>query len=158
MDTAPELIDLAPSPAIAIRAHVPLAQLQTFFGSAFLELVACAGDAVAGPPLALYHSFDPAEVDVEAVVPVRTPVEVAGRIHPLPLGGGAAIQVRHIGPYTELGEAYHALDQWLVDHSRARADVVREVYLTDPTVPADELVTLVIQPITSEAEAPPPAA
>lgn len=152
MDTAPEIIDLAPGPAIAIRTQIPVAELPTFFGSAFCELAACGGDAIAGPPFAIYHSFDPDHVDVEAVVPLRASVAVRGRVHEIPLAGGTAVQVRHVGPYDQLGEAYHFLDQWLTDHHQVAADAVREVYLTAPTVPADEHVTLVIQPIAPSVD------
>ena len=147
MDTAPEITNLEPGPAISIRTQLTMAELAGFFEAAFEELTACAGDQLAGPPFAIYHRFGTTEIDVEAVLPVRSPVAARGRVQSIDVAGGPAVQVRHVGPYEELGTAYMSLEQWLSDHHRARAAAIREVYLTGPTVPPAEHVTLVIQPL-----------
>jgi effector-binding domain-containing protein len=147
MDTTPELVTLKPETGIAIREKVPLAKLPAFFGAAFGELAACAGGEVAGPPLARYFAFEPAGVDVEAIFPLRAPVAVTGRIHAVALPGGPAVQVRHVGSYDELGRTYQSIEEWIDDHHEKRADAVREVYLSMPTAPVDERVTLVVQPL-----------
>lgn len=147
MDTSPETLQLSPAHALAIRAHVPMAGLPAFFGAAFAELAALAGTQMAGPPFAMYHVVSAADVDVSAVVPLRAPVAARGRAVALELAGGPAVQVRHVGPYEELGATYASLDRWLAAHHRTRADAVREVYLTGPEVPPARRVTLVIQPL-----------
>jgi AraC family transcriptional regulator len=147
MDTPPELTTLPSGPAIAIRAQVTIAELPGFFGSAFGELAACAADQIAGPPFAIYHAFDPARVDVEAVMPLRAPVAPRGRATPIDLAGGPAVQVRHVGPYEELAASYQTIEAWLAEHHRVRSAPMREVYLTGPSVPPAEHVTLVIQPV-----------
>jgi AraC family transcriptional regulator len=147
MDTPPEVTNLPPGPALAIRAQVSMTELPHFFGTAFSELAACAADQIAGPPFAIYHAFDPAGIDVEAVMPVRSAVPPRGRVTPIVVDGGPAVQVRHVGPYEELGTAYTAIHDWLEQHQRTAAGPLREVYLTPPTVPAAEHVTLVIQPL-----------
>lgn len=151
MDTSPETVTLSPGPAIAIRDELAVADLPAFFGAAFHELAACAGDRIAGPPFARYHQFDAERVDVEAVVPVREPVEVRGRVASIALGGGPAVQIRHVGPYEELAGTYASIEQWMQQHHRTRADAVREVYLTDPGAVPDpaKWETLVIQPLTA---------
>jgi effector-binding domain-containing protein len=151
MDTAPEIIHLEPGPAISIRAQLTLAELPKFFGAAFGELATCGSSKIAGAPFAIYHSFGPETIDVEAVMPLRTAIAGSGRVQAITLPGGSAVQVRHIGPYQELGLAYMSLEQWLADHHRAKAAAVREVYLTEPSMAASEHVTLVVQPL-SEAE------
>lgn len=147
MDSQPEVIDLSAGPALSIRAQVPLSGLPTFFGPAFAELVACAGDQIAGAPFARYHAFDPASIDLEAVIPVKTEVPVSGRVQAITLEGGPAVQVRHVGTYEDLGATYLSIERWLEDHHAGRKDFVREVYMTEPTVPAAEHVTIVIQPL-----------
>jgi AraC family transcriptional regulator len=147
MDTAPEITNLDPGPAISIRAQLTISELPQFFGAAFGELAAHAGDQIAGPPFAIYHAFGMSQIDVEAVMPVRSAVLGHGRVQAIQLDGGPAVQVRHIGPYEELGTAYMSLEHWISDHHCARAAAIREVYLTEPTVPAAEHVTLVIQPL-----------
>lgn len=153
MDTSPETITLTPGPAIAIREEVAIADLPGFFGRAFGELAACAADRIAGPPFARYHHFDTARVDVEAVMPVRAPVEVRGRVTAIELAGGPAVQIQHTGPYEELATTYASIEHWMEDHHQARADAVREVYLNNPGEVRDptQYLTLVIQPVHEHA-------
>jgi len=147
MDTTPELVTLEPETGIAIRAKVPLAELPAFFGAAFGELAACAGDRVAGPPCARYFTFESAGVDVEAIFPLRAQVAVTGRIHAVALPGGPAVQVRHVGSYNDLGQTYQSIEEWIDDHHKHKADAIREVYITSPAAPITERVTLVVQPL-----------
>ncbi|MBK7078206.1 MAG: GyrI-like domain-containing protein [Myxococcales bacterium] len=151
MDTTPEMVTLTATPAIAIRTQLGPAELPAFFGRAFGELAACARDQIAGPPFARYHRADASGFDVEAVMPVRAPVAVAGRVAALALAGGPAVQIKHVGPYDQLMPTYAALDRWLVEHHRTRSDAVREVYLTNPADEPDpaDWVTLVIQPVAA---------
>jgi len=146
-DTTPELTDLHAGPAISIRARIAQSELPRFFGSAFGELAACGADQIDGPPLAIYHSFDPQHIDVEAVMPVRAAVPLRGNVVPIVLTGGPAVQIRHVGPYEELGDAYRTIEQWLEDHHRVKHGSIREVYLSPPADPKDKLVTLVVQPL-----------
>lgn len=154
MDTAPEVTHLEPGPAVSIRAELELSELPRFFGEAFGELAACAGDQVAGPPFAIYHSFGPGPLDVQAVMPLRSAVPVSGRVEAIELPGGPAVQVRHVGPYQDLGAAYMSLERWMEDHHRARAAAIREVYLTEPAIPPSDHVTLVIQPLRDSEDQP----
>lgn len=151
MDAAPEMVTLAGTPAIAIRTQLTQAELPAFFGRAFGELAACARDRGAGPPFARYHRADASGFDVEAVLPVRAPVAVSGRVAAIELAGGPAVQIKHVGPYDQLMPTYAALDRWLAEHHQARADAVREVYLTNPAEEPDpaDWVTLVIQPVAA---------
>ncbi|MBE7454676.1 MAG: GyrI-like domain-containing protein [Kofleriaceae bacterium] len=150
MDTVPEVIDLSPGLAIAIRSQLPMSELPGFFGNAFGELAACGAEQIAGPPFAIYHAVDSDTIDVEAVMPVRAPVATRGRVHPLELAGGPAVQVKHIGPYEDLGVTHMTIQQWLEDHHARRAGPVREIYLNEPRLPAEN-ITLVIQPIATGA-------
>ena len=147
MDSAPEITHLDPGPAIAIRAQVSLDELAEFFAGAFAELGTCGASQIVGPPLAIYHSFTPERIDVQAVMPVRTVVPAVGRVQPIMLVGGPAVQVRHVGSYDQLGTAHTSIERWMTDHDRRKAGATREVYLTAPTVPPAEQVTLVIQPL-----------
>jgi effector-binding domain-containing protein len=151
MDTPPELVELAPGPAVAIRAHVSITDLPAFFAGAFAELAACAGDQLAGAPFAIYHAFDPKDVDVTAVFPLHAPVTPSGRVVSIRLDGGPAVQVKHVGPYEDLGQTYGLLEKWLAQHHRTRAGAVREMYLTGPSVPPTEQVTVVVQPLAARA-------
>jgi effector-binding domain-containing protein len=152
MDTPPEITTLAGGPALAIRAQVAIADLPGFFGGAFAELFHRAGGQAAGPPFARYHRVGPVDTDVEVIVPVRARVSGEGRVHAIDLEGGPAVQIRHVGPYDQLHTTYEAVDRWIADHHRERADAVREVYLTSPQEVPDPAswVTLVIQPLRDQ--------
>jgi effector-binding domain-containing protein len=149
MDTNPELVDLSPGPALAIRSRVSQAELPTFFGNAYTELAAAAADNVAGPPLAIYHAFGPDGVDVTAAFPVHVSVPARGRVIAIQLDGGPAVQIKHVGPYTTMVETYSTLEKWLTEHHRTRRGAVREVYLTGPAMLPDAQVTMVVQPIVA---------
>jgi AraC family transcriptional regulator len=154
MDTQPEITQLAPGPAIAIRTQLAIGELPRFFGEAFHELFAQGGSQMAGPPFARYHDIRDGRVDVEAILPLRSAIPGAGRVVALQLAGGPAVQIRHVGPYDELHATYATIEHWLADHHRDRADAVREVYLTSPGEVPDPAnwVTLVIQPIRDAAQ------
>jgi AraC family transcriptional regulator len=137
---------------IAIRATLPIAELPRFFGGAFAELEGAAGAArvpVAGVPFARYLSVAPEAVEVEAVLPTGGRVAPSGRIIAVDIPAGKVAQVKHIGPYDDVGAAYHALDAWIAERHRERAGAPREVYLTDPGAVRDPArwETLVVQPI-----------
>ena len=146
-DSTPVVIELPAERAIAIRATLPMRELPAFFERAFTELAACAGARSTGTPFAIYHAITADTVDAEAALPVTFDVTPIGAIHVLELAGGPAVEVRHAGPYADLGTAYMAIERWLLAHHRARGAPIREIYLTDPSVAPDELVTLVRQPL-----------
>jgi effector-binding domain-containing protein len=147
-----EEVSLTPVHAVAIRATVPQEALPAFFGSAFHELEEVArkaGTERSGPPFARYHSVPPAPIDVEVIMPVSKTIAPSGRVCPVELPAGQAVQVRHFGPYDDMGPAYAALGMWMSEHGLQPSDAVREVYLTSPqTVPDPaKWETLVIQPV-----------
>jgi len=150
MDYNVEAVSLQGGPAIAIRETCRMEDLPQFLTDAFTELDAYARDAGAretAPRLARYLAVLPEAFDVEAVIPVDTPVAGSGRIHPVELEGGPAVQVLYVGPYEGLGQVYQAVEEWVREHQLAAIAPVREVYLTGPETPPAEHRTLVVQPI-----------
>jgi len=135
---------------MAIREKHPIADLPEFFMGAFTELqerATAAGAKLTAPPFARYFSMPPDDIDVEAVFPVDVPVQAEGRVHPIVLEGGSAVEVLHIGPYDGLGAAYGAIEAWLKAHGVCAGGPPREVYLSGPGVNPAEIRTLVVQPI-----------
>lgn len=150
-----EEISLHPGHGVAVRATLDADDLPRFFGAAFGELaqaVRSHGVQFAGPPFARYHTHPPAQLDVEAIMPVTQPVPALdGRVQPIELSGGRALQVRHVGPYETIAPVYEALSTWMKQHGVQPTEDPREVYLTDPSVVPDpqRWETLIIQPIGS---------
>jgi len=150
MDYNVEAVSLERGPAIAIRETCTMEDLPQFLANAFTELDAYARDAGAkasAPPLARYLAVLPEAFDVEAVIPVDTTVPGSGRIHPVELEGGPAVQVLYVGPYEGLGQVYQAVESWIHEHQLAAIAPVREVYLTGPETPPAEHRTLIVQPV-----------
>lgn len=81
----------------------------------------------------------PYEVGIRRV----EPLQVAERcvVSPLPelpharvvdMPGGEFATVMHVGPYEQLGLAYHALYAWAQEHGHEARGLVREIYVNDP--------------------------
>lgn len=147
MDSKPAVIQLIGGHALAIRARVPLASLSRFFDEAFAEIERVAGRMVSGPPFALYHACDPADLDVSAAMPTWSQVEGKDRVESIELAAGPAVKLEHVGKFEELGTTYSVLERWLADHGRKTGGPRREVYLTMPMAPPSEQITIVIQPL-----------
>ncbi len=144
-------VQLPPLDGVAIRESHPIEELPTFFTGAFPELAAfmqARGATPAGPPFARYFDVGEDGADVEVVIPVAAPVEGEGRIHPVHLPAGRAVQSLHAGPYEAIMPVYHSIEQWLEENHKAPADAIREVYVHGPdeTGAPKGPETLVVQP------------
>lgn len=138
--------------AAAIRAVIPMAELQEFFGPAFLELTEAireSGANPAGPPFVRYYSMSPEEVDLEAVMVCDKPIKQHGRVHPIELAPARAAVVRHVGRYDKMKPVYDAITHWMQVNGKRPSEAPREVYVTTAAEVSDpsQWVTLVEQPV-----------
>jgi AraC family transcriptional regulator len=101
-----------------------------------------------GSKFARYHSFGET-VDLEAGVPVKTPIQAEGDVKPGVLPSGPAAIAVHAGPYETLPQTYEAIESWLAGTGRASSGPPWEIYLTDPSVEPDtaKWLTEVIFPL-----------
>jgi len=106
------------------------------------------GAARAGSPFARYHSFGDV-VDLEAGLPVASPILPEGEVTPSELPGGPAAIAVHAGPYEGLGATYQAIETWLANTGRTASGGPWEIYLTDPSEEPDPArwLTEVIYPL-----------
>lgn len=151
-DITPEIVDLEPQEAVAVRGEVAVADLGGFFERAFGQAAAAAASAgaeITGPPFGLYPEVPSDTVVVEAGFPVSAPVEPSEPAHHLVLPGGRAVQVVHVGPYDALEQTYAALESWLAEHDLVGATEMWECYLSDPEAEPDPATwrTLVVWPL-----------
>ncbi len=86
-----------------------------------------------GAPFSLYYDQDYKEddADVEACVPVKIAVEIAG-IKCRKLSGGKAVTIIHNGPYETLGQSYQLIFDHIKENNRQIRLPHREVYLKGP--------------------------
>ena len=104
--------------------------------------------ATAGAPFARYHSFGDS-VDVEAGLPVATPIQPEGQVTPSELPAGPAAIAVHAGPYEGLGATYRAIESWIASTGHVASGGPWEIYLTDPSAEPDpsRWLTEVIYPL-----------
>ena len=110
--------------------------------------IAKQGAEIAGSPFARYHSFGD-EIDLEAGMPVKSPITADGDVKPSQLPGGSVVLAVHAGPYESLGMTYDALEAWMTSTHRTPSGPPWEIYLTDPSNEPDpsKWLTQVIWPI-----------
>ena len=149
---APELVELQPQEAVAVRGVVALDELPAFLERAFhtaSEAAQAAGVEIAGPPFAFYPELPTEVVVVEAGFVVSDHVDPCGDAHPLVLPGGRGVRAMHIGPYDMLERTYDGLLRWMSDRGLQPGTASWECYLSDPVNETDPATwrTLVVWPV-----------
>jgi effector-binding domain-containing protein len=152
-EMSPEIVELEPQEAIAVRGDVAVADLPGFFERAFHEAAEAAsacGIHLVGPPFGFYPEMPAETVAVEAGFPVSAPAEAHGSAHRIVLPGGRAVQVIHVGPYDTMEKTYNDLQSWMAVQGLHPALGMWESYLSDPQVERDPAnwQTRIIWPIT----------
>ncbi len=123
--------------------------IQEGFGSLMQAVTAGQGIPNAAPFI-IYHEVIDEEThgNIEMCIPLASPIPDFGEVVSKVLEGGPAAAVVHKGPYPELGPAYHAISNWIVEHGHQFTGPPRETYLNDPTqVDEADLLTEVAWPI-----------
>ncbi|GAA1972233.1 GyrI-like domain-containing protein [Isoptericola halotolerans] len=92
---------------------------------------------------------DVAQVDaVEVVARTTTARDLPAAVRLEQFGDGEAVQVLHVGPYTEEAPAVDALHAFVTSSGRSLAGRHHEIYLSDPRRTAPErLRTIIRQPV-----------
>jgi effector-binding domain-containing protein len=146
-ETQPQLV-------ASIRGKAAWAEVGLFVKDALIEIctgMSEQGTRFAGPPLAMYHSAEAteAEIDLEIAVPVADPVEPTGRMDNFTIPGGLVAVTMHCGRYEDVGPAYRALGEWVQEHGHETAGPPREVYIVGPDQVQDPgaLRTEIVWPI-----------
>ncbi len=152
-EVSPEIVELEPQEAIAVRGDVVVAELPRFFERAFHEAAEAAnacGIQIIGPPFGFYPEMPAETVAVEAGFPVSTPAKAHGSAHRFVLPGGRAVHVIHTGPYDTMEKTYNDLQAWMAVQGLHPAPAMWESYLSDPEVERDPAnwQTRIIWPIT----------
>lgn len=137
---------------ISKRVAVTLQQLPTTLGPALSDVyshVSRHGVAPQGPPFVIYHDTPSPDrpFDIEICAPVVHAIDPPAGWKMQELPAGSFVSLVHVGPYDTLGDAYDTLRQWIPDHDLAFAGAPREVYLSEPSTPPDQVRTVVEFPV-----------
>lgn len=137
---------------VSRRLPVRLSDIGSIIGTAFGEVyghLGAHGVAPAGPPFVIYHGMPQGDVpfDVEVCAPVGRPAgaPTGWRSQELPAGNFATLM--HVGPYDTLGDTYATLTTWLGAHGLAVVGPPREVYLSEPDTPPEQVRTIIEFPV-----------
>jgi len=143
---------------VSKRFPVTLAEIGGVMGRAFGEVYGHLGARRAepqGPPFVIYHgtpaSGEP--FDIEVCAPVARAVDPPAGWQMQELPAGTFVTLLHVGPYDTIGAAYEAVFPWIAAHGYAVAGPPREVYLSEPETPPEQIRTIVEVPVV-EAAAP----
>lgn len=139
-----KLQEVTPQPIAMVRYQVAPADISSVFGPALGRVFAHigrAGGIPAGPPLAVYHSFEEERVDLEIGIPVVAAIQeetapddaATPPVRNSELPGGMVATTLHTGPYDGLETAWAAIMGWVQEHGHEARDVACwETYLSDP--------------------------
>ena len=143
---------------VSRRLPVTLAEIGGALGRAFGEVyghLAARRVEPQGPPFVIYHgtpaSGEP--FDVEVCAPVTRAVDPPAGWQVQELPAGTFVTLLHVGPYDTIGGAYETVLAWVGAHGFAVAGPPREVYLSEPETPPDQIKTIVEVPVV-EVETP----
>lgn len=139
---------------VSKRLPALVSELPRVMSSAFGEVygfLASHGIEPKGPPFVIYHELlvDDEPMEIEICAPVHRAVDppAGWSFHDLPAGEFATLL--HVGPYDTVGAAYGSMTTWLVEHGYAPAGPPREVYLSGPETPPDEIRTIIELPVVA---------
>jgi effector-binding domain-containing protein len=143
---------------VSKRMPVRLSEIGPAMGAAFGEVygfLGARGVDPHGPPFVIYHGApsgdDPFDIEICAPVVRETEAPAGWQTQVLPAGLFATLL--HVGPYDTIGAAYEAVAAWVDAHGMAFAGPPREVYLSEPSTPPDQVRTIVEWPVTKMATA-----
>jgi effector-binding domain-containing protein len=134
------IVDRRHQPTAGVRERIPMDRLTEFFPRAFhetMELLAAQGIAPAGAPFGKYFGMPSTTVDVEAGVPVATPIEPAGDVIAGELPGGRVVETVHVGPHETLEDTYLEVQRFFAEHGLTPGAIMWESYLSDPETEPD---------------------
>lgn len=162
--TAPEVREVTVPSALALEIEMSVGtgpgEIAAAMGSAFATLMLAVhshGLVVAGPPRAIYQSWDGAGTRISAAMPiVNAPsdlLEPAVMIAAIP--EQQALRFTHHGSYQTIKDTHARIDAWLRERGAIKTDAdwarytpVWEEYVSDPTTtPEQELMTYIYLPL-----------
>lgn len=135
------------------RRPVRLSEIGSVLGAAFGEVYGFLGARQGepeGPPFVIYYDVPEADnpIDVEVCAPIRRAIDPPPGWEARELPAGTFATLTHVGPYDTIGTTYEALTAWIGTHDLAMAGAPREVYLSEPGTPPEQVKTIVEIPVT----------
>jgi len=135
-------------PVVGIRTEIQKSEIGDRVGELLGEILPHVGPRAAGAPLAVYHTWENDQGDVEIAVPVRPETEATGRMQRHDLPGGRAVVLTHIGPYDNLQQSWDEIGAWIKEKGVQPRAAPWEQYVSDcAQVAPEKLETRIVWPI-----------
>ena len=140
---------------VSTRRSVRVSEIGAVLGRAFGEVYGYLGATTVesnGPPFVIYHGAPVGDelFDIEICAPVTRPVGAPAGWQMQELPAGAFVTLLHVGPYDSIGAAYGTVAAWIDSHELVVAGPPREVYLSEPETPPDQVKTVIEFPVTAQ--------
>lgn len=134
--------------SITTRADTMLSDSSDLVYAVFDELTK-EGRAILDPVMCINENPDAKDdIVVRAAVGVNQPYPELKTAVIETISAGTVAWCEHLGPYEELGLAYHAIFAWMQQYGHEQVGAMREIYLNDPAdTSAESLRTEVMVPI-----------
>jgi effector-binding domain-containing protein len=137
---------------MAKRLPVRLADIGPVLSAAFGEVyghLGVHGGDPDGPPFVIYHGMPVGNepFDIEICAPVQHAIEPPFGWDLTELPGGTFATLLHVGPYDSVRVSYDTLLAWLESHGLAVAGPPREVYMSEPETPPEQIRTVIEFPV-----------
>jgi effector-binding domain-containing protein len=135
---------------VAKQMAVTVPAIGSVLGAAFGEVYGSIGRlAPAGPPFVIYHGMPEGDrpFEIQVCAPVHHVVVPPPGWTIVELSAGTFVSLVHVGPYDSIGTAYDDLVRWIPEHGMTIKDSPREIYLSGPDTPPEQIRTVVEFPV-----------
>ncbi len=150
-----ESYDRPAQPVLMIRKQAAVQNLPQVLGEAYgmlAQYLGEIGETPAGAPYVAYFNMDMQALDIEIGFPVGRVLPGRDVILAGEIPGGKIVTSLHIGPYSECGPAYQAMNEWIQVHGYEAAGPAYEFYLNDPQeTPPAELKMQIVFPLKAKS-------
>lgn len=147
----------APARTIVRRlASTSQAGLRDVIGPSLADLYAAAGQGgaqPAGPPMVIYHAYTEDHAwSIEVCLPIAHQIDAPPGFSCRQLPREPVVSAVHVGPYETIGDTYGEIEHFAATHAVRFSGAPREIYLSMPGTPPDQIRTIIERPIIPLAQ------
>lgn len=131
---------LEPQAYVGIRATVAPNEMSKVLATILPEVSKHAAKVrapMSGPPFTRYYKVTEKELEIEAGIPLRSPIASEDKFVASELPGGKTAVTWHIGGYHELQKSHKRLEEWIKSQGLEPRAAPWEIYWTDPGLEPD---------------------